>query len=249
MHGNEEEVEKRITATLMGAYQKFLFHYRKKDGRPLSYSTQSGKLVAVRGFFRWMARQNVLPANPAADLDLPRAEFRLPKHVMTATEAETVIATPDVGDPLGLRDRAILETLYATGMRRAEVTGLSVYDIDHERGTVRITRGKGDKERIIPIGERALAWITKYLDAVRPHLVVADSGDALFLTQVGDPFTPHGLLEVYRATHPAARIGVTSEHRKAREEAFDRAEAADLLTAVDDEDDEEAPVVNEALST
>ena len=128
-------------------------------------------------------------------------------------------------------------------------TGLSVYDIDHERGTVRITRGKGDKERIIPIGERALAWITKYLDAVRPHLVVADSGDALFLTQVGDPFTPHGLLEVYRATHPAARIGVTSEHRKAREEAFDRAEAADLLTAVDDEDDEEAPVVNEALST
>jgi integrase/recombinase XerD len=229
---------------------------------------------------------------------------------MTATEAETVIATPDVGDLLGLRDRAILETLYATGMRRAEVTGLSVYDIDHERGTVRITRGTGDKERIIPIGERALAWITKYLDAVRPHLVVADSGDALFLTQVGDPFTPHGLtervrgtvrksgipktgvchmfrhtaatlmleagadiryvqqmlghaqldttaiythvsiqalLEVYRATHPAARIGVTPEHRKAREEALDRAEAADLLTALDEEEDD--AVVNEAART
>ena len=187
-----------ITKPILERYQRFLFHYRKKDGRPLSYSSQAGKLVAVRGLFRWLARQNAILWNPAADLDLPRPEYRLPKHVLTITEIEKVIATPDVRDPLGLRDRAIVETLYATAMRRSELVGLSVYDVDIERETVRIRMGKGDKERIVPIGERALAWIAKYMDVVRPELVVTSAEQALFLTRLGDPFTPDALTDRVR---------------------------------------------------
>ena len=187
-----------ITKPILERYQRFLFHYRKKDGRPLSYSSQAGKLTAIRGLFRWLARQNAILWNPAADLDLPRPEYRLPKHVLTITEIEKVIATPDVRDGLGLRDRAIVETLYATAMRRSELVGLSVYDVDTERQTVRIRRGKGDKERIVPIGERALAWIAKYMDVVRPELVVTAAEQALFLTRLGDPFTPDALTDRVR---------------------------------------------------
>jgi integrase/recombinase XerD len=196
-----------ITKPILERYQRFLFHYRKKDGRPLSYSSQAGKLVPVRGMFRWLARQNAILWNPAADLDLPRPEYRLPKHVLTITEIEKVIAAPDVRDPLGLRDRAIVETLHATAMRRSELVGLSVYDVDTERQTVRIRRGKGDKERIVPIGERALAWIGKYVDVVRPELVVTASEQALFLTRLGDPFTPDALTDRVRKIVSESEVG------------------------------------------
>jgi integrase/recombinase XerD len=188
----------QITKPILERYQRFLFHYRKKDGRPLSYSSQAGKLIAVRGMFRWLAKSNAILWNPASDLDLPRPEFRLPKHVLTPSEIEKVIATPDVRDPLGLRDRAIVETLYATAMRRSELTALSVYGVDTERQTVRIRRGKGDKERIVPIGERALAWIAKYMDVVRLDLVVSVTDQTLFLTRLGDPFTPDALTDRVR---------------------------------------------------
>jgi integrase/recombinase XerD len=196
-----------ITKPILERYQRFLFHYRKKDGRPLSYSSQAGKLTAVRGLFRWLARQNAILWNPAADLDLPRPEYRLPKHVLTITEIEKVIATPDVRDGLGLRDRAIVKTLYATAMRRSELVGLSVYDVDTERQTVRIRRGKGDKERIVPIGERALAWIAKYMDVVRPELVVTAAEQALFLTRLGDPFTPDALTDRVRKIVSESGVG------------------------------------------
>jgi integrase/recombinase XerD len=82
--------------------------------------------------------------------------------VLTAAEVEAVLAVPDVHDPLGLRDRAILETIYSTGIRRSEAVKLCVYDIDAERGTVLVREGKRSKDRIVPIGNRALAWIDKY---------------------------------------------------------------------------------------
>jgi integrase/recombinase XerD len=88
--------------------------------------------------------------------------------VLTATEAELVLARPDVTDPIGLRDRAILETLYSTGIRRMEVINLLVYDLDAERGTLMVRQGKGKKDRRVPIGENAVVWIRKYIDEARP---------------------------------------------------------------------------------
>ena len=130
-----------VTKPILERYQRYLYHHRKKNGQPLSFRSQHGALVPVRAFFKWLCRQNHLLANPAADLDLPRAEKRLPRHVLTASEAERVLALPDMGDALGLRDRAILEALYSTGMRRMELIGLKLYDLDQERGNLFLALG------------------------------------------------------------------------------------------------------------
>ena len=146
-----------------------------------------------------MAKQNAILWNPASDLELPRKGRRLPHHVLTLTEVERVLGVPNVRDGLGLRDRAILEVLFGTGMRRLELCGLGVYDLDIERGTVHVRHGKGNKERYVPIGERALAWIGKYLDVVRPELIVDGSEESLFLTRLGGPMNGDGLTERNRS--------------------------------------------------
>ena len=103
------------------------------------------RIKAIRQWLQWLVRQGRLLHNPAVDLELPRVEKRLPKAILSATETERVLAVPDVRTSIGMRDRAILETFYSTGMRRAELAGLMVGDIDADRGTVMIRRGKGRK--------------------------------------------------------------------------------------------------------
>jgi integrase/recombinase XerD len=154
--------------------------------------------VPLKSFFKWLARNNVILYNPASDLELPKLEKRLPRNVMNAAEAESVINQPDTTTPLGVRDRAILETLYSTGVRRMELVGLTLFDLDVSRGTVMVREGKGKKDRMIPIGERALAWIKKYLVDVRPTLVVPPDGGTLFLTVLGEPLSRNRLGELVR---------------------------------------------------
>jgi integrase/recombinase XerD len=198
-----------VTKPILERYQRHLYHHRKKNGQPLSFRSQHGCLVPVRAFFKWLCRQNQLLANPAADLELPRAEKRLPRHVLTASEAERVLAVPDVGEPLGLRDRAILETLYSTGMRRMELIGLKLYDLDQERGTVFIRQGKGKKDRMIPMGERAFAWVTRYIEETRPSLALTPDEGIVFLTNVGLAFEPNRLTQLARHYVDKAETGKT----------------------------------------
>jgi integrase/recombinase XerD len=196
-----------VTRPVLERYQRHLYHRRKTDGRPLSFRSQKMRLLAVRAFFKWLARQNHILYNPAAELVLPRLERRLPRHVLSAAEAEAVLRQTDLGDPLGLRDRAILETLYSTGLRRRELCGLELYDLDAERGTVLVRQGKGRKDRMIPIGERALAWIDRYLVEVRPSLVVEPDAGTLFLTHDGEPLTPDHLSDRVSRYIAAADLG------------------------------------------
>lgn len=177
-----------VTRPVLESYQRHLFHYRKKNGDPLSFRSQSQRLLAVRAFFKWAARQRHVLHNPASEIELPRAE-RLPRPALTAAEAELVLAQPDTADPLGVRDRAILEVFYSTGIRRSELAGLAVTDIDHERATLLVRQGKGKKDRMIPVGERALAWTGRYLAEVRPKLALGDDDGSLFLTAEGEPFS------------------------------------------------------------
>ncbi len=198
-----------ITKPILERYQRHLYLYRKKDGEPLSFRSQHSHLVPLRAWFKWLTRQNHILYNPASELDLPRLEKRLPKHVLTQVEAETVLSQPDSEDPLGIRDRAILETLYSTGMRRMELIGLKLYDIDIDRGTIMIRQGKGKKDRMIPIGDRALAWIDKYLTEVRPALVAGMDEGVLYLTNLSEPFTPNRLTQLVRNYVNQAQTGKT----------------------------------------
>lgn len=198
-----------ITRPILERYQRYLFLYRKVDGKPLSPRTQHSRLTPLRGYFTWLTKQNHILYNPASDLELPRIDKRLPKHILSISEVETVLALPDVGTSLGIRDRAILETLYSTGMRRLELIRLGVFSIDHERGAVMIRQGKGNKDRLIPIGERALQWIVKYRDDVRPEIVSGANDDTLFLTHTGLPFTSQHLSYLVREYIEKAKIGKT----------------------------------------
>ena len=197
-----------VTKPLLERYQRWLYQYRQKNGKPLTFPSQLQHLIPVRAFFKWLGRHNHILANPAADLELPRGEKRLPKHILTASEAERVLAVPPVasGDPLALRDRAILEALYSTGMRRMEVAGLRLYDLDAERGTV-LVRGKGKKDRMIPMGVRAFAWVMRYIEEARPRLVVAGDDGTVFLTNLGTPFERGRLTQLVRDYIDAAETG------------------------------------------
>lgn len=196
-----------VTKPILERYARWLYHHRKDDGRPLSFGSQYGQLMGVRMFFRWLARQNHILSNPASELELPRRERRLPKHVLTIQEAEAVINQADVNDPLGVRDRAILETFYSTGMRRMELVNLKIFDLDFERGTVLIRQGKGKKDRMIPIGDRALVWTEKYLREVRPSIVVEPDDGSLFLTKDGTQLIADHLSSLVKHYVESANIG------------------------------------------
>lgn len=196
-----------VTKPILDRYQRYLYHYRKqRDGTPLSFRSQYARLVPVRAFFKWLTKYNHVLYNPASELELPRLEKRLPKHVLTTAEAEQVLMQTNIGNALGIRDRALLEVLYSTGMRRMELIGLNLYDLDVERGTLMIRQGKGKKDRMVPIGERAIVWSEKYLYEVRPTLAIEPDEGVLFLTNEGEPFTPNRLTQLVRNYVNAAEI-------------------------------------------
>lgn len=198
-----------ITRPILERYQRYLHLYRKSDGQTLSGRSQHMRLVPVRLWFRWLVRTRRILSNPAADLDMPRIEKRLPKHILTAAEAEKILNGAEPATALGLRDRAILETLYSTGIRRTELCNLHMHDIDFDRGTLMVRQGKGKKDRLLPIGERALAWIARYRDAARPQWALAVDDGTLFLTQRGEAIDPRYLSELARDYIRAADIGKT----------------------------------------
>ena len=174
-----------VSKPVLERYQRHLYSRRKDDGAPLAFATQAGMLSRVCGFFGWLTRHNHIPADPSSGIDLPRPEYRLPSAVLTADEVETVLGLPDTGTLMGMRDRVILEVLYATAIRRTELSVLRLDDIDWSRCLLRINQGKGHKDRVVPMGERARAWLEVYRHHVRPQLVCGRDEGWLFLNRDG----------------------------------------------------------------
>ena len=198
---------KDLTLPILERYRQTLYRARKADGQPLGIGAQSQKLLAVKAFLRWATKMRLVPVDIGAGLELPRRPQHLPRGVLSESEVERVLDGPDLHDPMGLRDRAILETLYSTGLRRSELLALKLRDVDAERGVVFVYEGKGRKDRVVPIGERALSWIRRYLDEVRPrHALAIDSG-TLFLTRRGRPLRCNRLTELVHRYVSGAGIG------------------------------------------
>ncbi len=170
---------------------------RVPGSNPLAVRTQICHVAAIRSFFKWLTRERYVASNPASELIPPRKEFRLPGNVLSPPQVELVLSMPDIKDPVGLRDRAIMETFYSAGIRRMELIHLTPQDLDRERGLVLVRLGKGKKDRIVPIGERALLWIDKYMQEVRPMLLVGHQvDDPLFLSDKGKPLKPNFLSQM-----------------------------------------------------
>ena len=195
-----------VTLELLLAYQHDLYLRRKTDGAPLSFGTQMQRLLPLVQFCSWLRREGRIAQNPAADLVMPRPDRRLPEATLSADEMVAVLAAPDVTRPLGLRDRAVLEVFYSCGLRRAELIGLLVRDIDLDRGTVFVRSGKGAKDRFVPIGERALFWVRLYTGTARLALLAGRPSEHLFISSAGTALCPDWLCRQVRRYLAAAGI-------------------------------------------
>jgi len=180
-----------LTKTILESYQRWLYRYRKQNGKPLGVTTQRNRLGAVQRFFAWLCRENILDANPAADLELPRKPAKMLPKALSHDELADLFAIPDTNDVLGLRDRCILEVLYSCGLRRREVAHLDQEDVDMERGVLTVRQGKGGKSRTVPLGARAIAWLTRYREEARPKLEIDPAEHALFISGYGTRLTPN----------------------------------------------------------
>jgi len=204
LHG--VELAEDVTLELLLEYQIYLYQYRKTNGQPLAVSTQLQRLVPLSKFFSWLRFEGRIEINPAADLLMPRPDRKLPEATLSAHEMNKLVNQPDVGKPLGLRDRAILEVFYSCALRRSELIDLKVKDVDFDRGTLFVRCGKGFRDRYVPIGERALFWVRLYLGAVRPAFVKPDYPDHVFLSSVGTPICPDWLCRRVRKYVAAAGV-------------------------------------------
>ena len=168
--------------------------------RDLNKATSSiSRLISsMRKFYQWLARQNIQKLNPMLEIDLPKKERRLPTALSQA-EMNRLLEQPNTKRKLGIRDRAILETLYATGMRVSELINLELQDLHDNLGLVRVL-GKGEKERLIPISPVALDWIKKYENEVRDPLIlqVGKSDEHIFLNNRGKKITRQAIWQMIK---------------------------------------------------
>ncbi|RUM89069.1 MAG: site-specific tyrosine recombinase XerD, partial [Thermodesulfatator sp.] len=164
--------------------------------RGLSSRSVARKLSALRTFYRFLELEGKVPKNPLTLLEGPKSGRDLPK-VLTAEEVERLLAAPDPSTPQGLRDRAMLETLYATGLRVSELVRLALAQLNLEVGFVRVT-GKGARERVVPLGEIARDWLRRYLKEGRPQLLSGRESPYLFVGRRGRPLTRQRFWQIIR---------------------------------------------------
>jgi integrase/recombinase XerD len=181
------------------------------DGAPCSAATVNRKAACLRSFYRHLRRTDVISDDPTANLSAPRRGRKLP-HVLNQAEIGRLLESPRGADPAPLRDRALLEVMYASGLRASEVVGLEVGDVDLDRGFVR-AHGKGSKERIVPLGSQAAAAVRRYLRSGRPEFVGTSDERKLFVNQRGGGLTRQGLYKIIRRHAKAAGLdGKMSPH-------------------------------------
>ena len=164
------------------------------------------RLTVFRRFFRWTVRERLRDGDPTLKLDAARQPLRVPKSLSEA-QVEALLAAPDVETPLGLRDRAMLELLYASGLRVSELVTLQTVRVSFSEGTLQVA-GKGAKERLVPFGEEARGWLERYLREARAAILAGRASDALFVTARGGPMTRQMFWKLIKAHALAAGIAV-----------------------------------------
>jgi integrase/recombinase XerD len=175
------------------------------DGRrPVAPATLQRKIACLRSFYRHLRREQLIDHDPASDLRAPRSRARLPE-VLSRDEIARLLSQPRASTPTGLRDRALLETMYACGLRASEATGLELSELDLEAGILR-AHGKGSKERLVPIGSKAIASLRGYLEQGRPRLVGALDERRVFVNHRGAGLSRQGLYKIVQRHASAAGL-------------------------------------------
>jgi len=197
-----------ITLPILERYQRHLYHYRKSDGAPLAFSSQYTELAPLKAYFKWLTRSRYTLYNAAAELELPKVIPKLARYVLSVADVEAILNAVDVRTLLGVRDRAVMEVLYSSAIRRMELITLAIFDVDTRGGSLLVRAGKGAKDRRVPLGERACAWLDRYVAEVRPELVTGRDPGNVFLTMHGDPLDSYTLGETVKRYIAKAGIQV-----------------------------------------
>ncbi len=179
-------------------------------GRGLSARSYTRALIALRGFYKYLLKKGRVKVNPCANVDIPRMPKRLPEF-LTLDDIERLLAAPSLDTRTGLRDKAMLETLYATGLRVSELTSLKLNDINLQGGYLNAF-GKGSKERLVPIGESAMVWLKRYMDDARPSFLRGKEGKFLFLTARASKMTRQNFWVIIKQN--ALRAGIDKKRIK-----------------------------------
>lgn len=186
------------------AYQREILESPKK----YSMHTVHHRMKVVRRFFEYLVESSQLLASPIEELVLPPLGKRIPKNVLTEAEMKKVLNVPHPSTKVGLRDRALLELLYSSALRRSECVRLTIHDIDTKGGYLRVNQGKGRKDRIVPVGRKACRLVREYMKKVRPHHLKDDSEErALFMGIYGKPLTANNLVGLVKKYGRKAGIG------------------------------------------
>lgn len=194
-----------ITRDAVKEYQNHLFYFRRGD-KPLTLSTQDKKIHAVMAFCRFLARENYLPYDPAHTIERPRIPKRLPGGIVSPREMTRLLEAPDRTTLLGMRDKAILELLYSTGMRNTELCCSRLRDLDMKGGSLRISFAKGSKTRVVPLGDVAAHFLSLYLRDARPHLVRGSEEERIFVTNRGSMLSRRCVYDLVRKYAKKAKL-------------------------------------------
>lgn len=170
------EIEKYLLVDV--SEQQVQQYLANRFERGVSARTMARQLSSLRGFYRYLLRQNHIKQDPTALVDNPKLGRPLPKS-LTENEVEYLLAAPDVASPIGLRDRTMLEVLYASGLRVTELVELKLHQVNLRQGVLRVF-GKGSKERLVPMGDEAMDWLSQYMKVARPLLLAQIQSDVLF---------------------------------------------------------------------
>ena len=203
------DLEMRDADLLTATQQQLSRHLQDLRRNGLSPRSVNRALVSIRGFYSHLVELGERSDNPAVNLAPARLWRRLPK-VLSEAEIETLLAAPDPGKPLGLRDKAMLELLYATGLRVSELVGLGLPQLRLEVGFL-VAFGKGGRERVVPVGESAERWLGEYLDHGRPSLV-RGRHETVFVNRLGAPLTRQGFWKIIKGYGSQAGIPALSPH-------------------------------------
>jgi len=175
-----------VSTKIIQDYQKHLYYMKNSKGEQNAVSTQNNYLKAVKTFFQFLYEEDYLAHNPARDIRYARTPQALPKVILSKQEIKQILKQPNTKTILGYRNRVILEVFYSTGIRRAELRNLNVDDMDCANGFLRVNSGKGDKDRVVPVGKIACRYVENYIKGVRPELVKGRATKALFISKKGN---------------------------------------------------------------
>jgi len=194
-----------ISKDVVMSWQVEMYQSLSAKGSPYSVSYQNSMLCVVKQFMEFLRQNSYIMSNPAKDIQYARQPKTLPRSILSKSEARKIMQAPDTKSVIGYRDRTILEVLYSSGIRKTELRNITVKDVDYDDGFIRVN-GKGNKERVVPIGRIACRYLENYIKSVRPELIKDPYNDTLFLSSRGNRFNHNAVWALVKKYAKKAKI-------------------------------------------